>query len=71
MSRLPSSEEIRILESQYDKRLAHFRSNSASAAELLKVGKSAVNTEVDPKELAAYTVVASVVLNLDEAITKE
>ena len=38
---------------------------------LLRVGESPADRTLDPVELAAYTAVASVILNLDEAITKD
>jgi hypothetical protein len=69
--RPPTSKEIDILESQYDERLAHFRSCPEKAVELLKIGKSPVDATINPEELAAYATIASVVLNLDEAVTKE
>ncbi len=48
-----------------------FRTAPAQAQELLHVGASAVDAALDPAELAAWTVVGSVILNLDETITKE
>ncbi len=48
-----------------------FRAAPAQAQELLHVGASAVDPSLDPAELAAWTVVGSVILNLDETITKE
>jgi hypothetical protein len=48
-----------------------FRAAPAQAQELLHVGASAVDGSLDPAELAAWTVVGSVILNLDETITKE
>jgi len=48
-----------------------FRSAPAQAQGLLHVGASAVDASLDPAELAAWTVVGSVILNLDETITKQ
>ena len=36
----------------------------------LAVGESPRDEELDPAELAAWTMVASVILNLDETVTK-
>ena len=41
------------------------------AREFLKQGESAVAPGLDERELAAYAGVASLLLNLDETITKE
>ena len=42
----------------------------AAAEKLLKVGASPRDPKADPVELAAWTVVTSTLLNLDEAISK-
>ena len=44
---------------------------AASAVKLLGVGESPRDRRLDPAELAAWTTVASVILNLDETITKQ
>ena len=51
--------------------MAEFRDNRAAAEELIAVGDSKPHIEIEPAELAAYTTVASVILNLDEVITKQ
>jgi hypothetical protein len=48
-----------------------FRNAPAQAQALLHVGASAVNASLDPAEFAAWTVVGSVILNLDETITRQ
>jgi len=46
--------------------------HSKTATEkVLHVGESVPDAKLNPKELAAWTTVASVILNLDETITKE
>jgi len=42
----------------------------AAAADLIKQGRSAVDATLDPAEAAASLLVASTILNLDEAVTK-
>jgi hypothetical protein len=48
-----------------------FRANRGAAREFLKQGESPVRPGLDEAELAAYAGVASLLLNLDETITKE
>ena len=49
---------------------ACFGSNAGAACKTIAVGESPAPTDVAPSELAAYTMVASLLMNLDEAITK-
>jgi hypothetical protein len=72
LSRKPAAAEVAVLKKIYDEQLAHFRSNAgaAAAAKLLSVGESPRDEKLDAAELAAWTTVASVILNLDEAVTK-
>ena len=50
---------------------ANYRARRDAAREFLKQGESPVRPGLDERELAAYTGVASLILNLDETITKE
>jgi hypothetical protein len=47
-----------------------FRESREAALKLLSVGESPRNEKLDVRELAAWTTVANVILNLDETITK-
>jgi hypothetical protein len=49
----------------------HFESNPSAAAKLLNSGEWPVSKSPAPEELAAWTLTASTILNLDEAITHE
>ena len=70
-SRAPNANELTILERQARQELDHFRQNPAAAEKLIKVGETPVDTKLNPSELAAWTMVSSTVLNLDETMTKE
>ncbi len=48
-----------------------FKASPEAAKQLLGVGDKPAATSLDPAELAAYTITASVILNLDETVTKE
>jgi hypothetical protein len=41
------------------------------AKQLLAVGEAKRNEALDPADHAAYTMVANLILNLDESVTKE
>ena len=69
--RIPDSQETAVLEEAANEALADFRQHRDEAAALLTVGASGSNASMDPQELAAWTTVASMILNLDETITKE
>jgi hypothetical protein len=53
------------------RQLTSFRRDRQAAAKLLSVGESPRKTRLDAAELAAWTMVASTILNLDETITKQ
>ncbi len=70
-SRKPTAQELGVLRDLLNKQLVNYRNDKKAAEELLRVGESAADAKIDQTELAAWTVVASAMLNLDETITKE
>jgi hypothetical protein len=70
-SRPAKPAEIMVLEKGLNQRLAEYRQNHTAAEKLLTAGESPRNQKLDVPELAAYTTVASVILNLDEVITRQ
>ena len=70
-SRTPSEHELKTLHAGLEQRLVRFRADPESAKKLLSVGEKKPANGIDPSELAAYTITASVILNLDETVTKE
>ncbi len=71
LARSPKSAELAVLMIGWRRAEASFRADSAAAAEFLNVGESKPDGRLDPIEWAAYSSVASTLLNLDEAITME
>jgi hypothetical protein len=67
---VPAAEERAALEALFRDELARFRRERGAAATLLAVGASKPPPGIDAAELAATTVVASTVMNLDDAVTK-
>lgn len=71
LAREPSPEELAILRTSLDRARADFRADPESATALLAIGSAPWNASHDPVELAALATVAAILLNLDEAVTKE
>ena len=71
LSRLPRPAEQAVLSREYRRALGHYQSQRADAARWLQRGQFRPDPALDTAELAAYAVVANLVLNLDEAITRE
>ncbi|TAE31611.1 MAG: DUF1553 domain-containing protein [Cytophagales bacterium] len=63
-------QEVALMEQLYAEEKADFQKNPARATELLAVGEYPVDTQVPTPDLAAWTVVASTIMNFDEAIVK-
>ncbi|PYK99511.1 MAG: hypothetical protein DME19_08350 [Verrucomicrobia bacterium] len=70
LSRAPRPDEMSTARALLDKHLAEYRRDAQAADSLLKVGLSTAPKDVDPAELAAWTNVARVILNLHETITR-
>ncbi len=69
-SRQPTPRELTILRRVFDQQLTRFRADQAAALKLISVGESPRKEQLPPEELAAWSMVASVILNLDETVTK-
>jgi mono/diheme cytochrome c family protein len=70
-ARTPTGKEVDVLRRLLDGRLGTYRKDRQAAMKLLSVGESPRDRRLDPAEHAAWTTVASVILNLDETITKQ
>lgn len=69
-ARRPSEAETRVLVELFQRRLAQYRKQPAEATKLIAIGASKP-PRAEASELAAWTTVASTILNLDETVTKE
>ncbi|WP_010581821.1 PSD1 and planctomycete cytochrome C domain-containing protein [Schlesneria paludicola] len=69
-ARPPTAKELEVLLKSLEKQRAAFSADPASAEHLLAYGDSPRNTTLDPLEYAAWTMVANLMINLDETITK-
>ena len=70
-SRQPGQDELATLGKGYHRRLEKFQADPDAAKSLITQGESKPDPKLDPAKLAALTTVASILLNLDETITKE
>lgn len=70
LSRSASAKEIELVQNFANGELARFDSDATAAEALLEVGDSPVREDWSKTELAAWTTVANMLLNLDEAVTK-
>ncbi|MBI2686222.1 MAG: DUF1553 domain-containing protein [Acidobacteria bacterium] len=69
--RTPDAKESKVLGELAAKQLARYMRDAKSAEALLAIGRAPVDEKLAPAALAAWTNVATVLLNMDEAITKE
>lgn len=71
LARAPREREAKILLEALRKFESRFARDPRAAVALLNEGDSLWNRSLDAEKLAAYTGVASLLLNLDEMVTKE
>jgi hypothetical protein len=69
VSRAPTDSEVKLLTQLYRESLEKYRKDSTSAKKMALI-LGLAPAKIDLAELAAWTVVANVLLNLDETITK-
>jgi hypothetical protein len=70
LARYPTTAELGVLHDNLQYHLDYF-SDTAKAQKYLRQGESAADPKLKARDLAAYTSAASLILNLDETITKE
>jgi hypothetical protein len=70
LARTPSAKQKQVLLTAQARMSADFHHDPAAAKQFLQQGESPV-ARADPAELAAWTSIASLMLNMDEAITKQ
>jgi hypothetical protein len=68
--RKPTDKEVTVLKKVFDAQLDGYRNNPAAVQKVLSIGEAPRNTELDQTRLAAWTMVCSTILNLDETITR-
>jgi hypothetical protein len=69
--RAATADELAVLRTSLKKYEARFRQSPRAAEEYVSHGEAARNKSLDVVNLAAHTAVASIILNMDEAISKD
>lgn len=69
-ARFPTQRELDVLRKSLEKQTAVYQADKAAADKLLAYGDSPRNQTLDPAEHAAWTMIANLLINLDETITK-
>ena len=68
-ARWPTATEAAVLAESLANQRARYSADEAAAKKVISVGESPVPTDVPAGELAAYTMVGNLLLNLDEVVT--
>ena len=69
-ARKPDTEETRVVRLALEQRLAEYQRDGEAAEKMLSIGSFKAKETLDKSELAAWTTIASMILNLDEVVTK-
>lgn len=70
LSREPAAPELELVARTLQTYLRRYQSDSAAAERLIHVGESRPKIIAAPAELAAYTLIANLILNLDETLNR-
>ncbi|BCS30980.1 hypothetical protein TBR22_A01810 [Luteitalea sp. TBR-22] len=68
LTRSPSSNEVATLTRLLEREQARYASSKEAAVALLATGEHPRDPSLDPVELAAWTIVTSTIMNLDDAV---
>ena len=66
IGRKPRQTELKEIHQLFDKVLTYFKQNPKKSKQLLSVGEFPRLPDLDESEMAAYTIVASTIMNFDE-----
>jgi mono/diheme cytochrome c family protein len=70
-ARTPDAQERTVLLDSLKEFRSSYAQDQGNATKLLSVGDAKADSSLPPRELAAWTTVASMILNLDETVTKQ
>jgi hypothetical protein len=69
-ARVPDSMEMEVLRGTLQENLKRYQADPQAAEQLIRVGESRPDASLRPQELAAWTMVSNLLLNLDEVINR-
>lgn len=70
VGRHPTTEECNVVQGVLNDAIQRYTADPEAATKLIVVGESKPDPAIDPQELAAWTMVSNLLLNLDETVTK-
>jgi Protein of unknown function (DUF1553)/Protein of unknown function (DUF1549)/Concanavalin A-like lectin/glucanases superfamily/Planctomycete cytochrome C len=70
-AREPAARELAVLRDTLNAELTNYSRHEDQASALVSNGESPIKPGIDKSELAAWTTVASMILNLDETVSKQ
>jgi hypothetical protein len=70
LSRTPEADELKIVREEFEKHLARYEKDVEAANEVVDAGESEPNRDLNPTVVAAWTLTANMILNLDETVTR-
>ena len=70
LARKPNAQEFRLVSDLYRKQIARYTKDKLAAEKLISAGEARVPSDLEVPEMAAWTSVSRVVLNLHETITR-
>jgi hypothetical protein len=70
LARNPQPDELAIVAAELANHLERYRQDTDAATKLITHGESKPPADMNGSELAAYTLIANMLLNLDETLTR-
>ncbi len=70
LSRAPQADELAVVKAALEQYLTRFQKDEAAAAKVIRVGESKLKSAAPSSEIAAYALVANLILNLDETVVR-
>ena len=70
LSRYPDAKELELTTKVLGTFLARYQESEADAKRVLKVGESPADASMNATELAAYSLLANLMFNLDETVNR-
>ncbi|MFO0852167.1 MAG: PSD1 and planctomycete cytochrome C domain-containing protein [Gemmataceae bacterium] len=70
LARRPDAVELKVVTAAYEKQFAIYRADPAAAKKVVHAGESQPRGVAPDAEVAAWTMVANLILNLDETVTR-